>query len=234
MRRHIIGLTGYAGTGKDTVADLLVTHAGFRKLAFADALRGEVADAFGVDMELLTNPVTKQEPSASLSLDRAPFDFVNALRCHGFADCAKGRECVATDTTWMRAPRSPRQIMQWWGSEYRRRQNPDYWVHQLRSRLILLMQKQLGTRFVITDVRMDNEAAALRSMGACIWQVARPGRNGELEGGHSSATDGCHFSPAFVVNNLHDVRHLQGVVLAEFISRDLDIDRSRVRVEIAA
>lgn len=226
MRRHIIGLTGYAGTGKDTVADLLVTHAGFRKLAFADAIRGEVADAFGVDMDVLTNPVTKQEPSASLSLQKAPFCFANAVAC-----CARP---TAADTAWVAAPRSPRQILQWWGSEYRRRQNPDYWVHQLRARLILLMQKQLGTRFVITDVRMDNEAAALRAMGASIWQVTRPGSIGELEGGHSTATDGSRFAPDFVVNNLHDVRHLQGVVLAEFISRDLTIDRSRVRVEIAA
>ena len=39
VRTHIIGLTGFAGAGKDTVADLLVAHARFRKLAFADALR---------------------------------------------------------------------------------------------------------------------------------------------------------------------------------------------------
>ena len=35
----IIGLTGPKGCGKDTVAALLRTHAGFYSLAFADALR---------------------------------------------------------------------------------------------------------------------------------------------------------------------------------------------------
>ena len=35
----IVGLSGYANTGKDTAADLLVERHGFTKLAFADALR---------------------------------------------------------------------------------------------------------------------------------------------------------------------------------------------------
>jgi hypothetical protein len=35
----IIGLSGYARTGKDTVADILVEEAGFTRLAFADKLR---------------------------------------------------------------------------------------------------------------------------------------------------------------------------------------------------
>lgn len=35
----IIGLTGYAQSGKDTVAGILVEKYGFRRLAFADAIR---------------------------------------------------------------------------------------------------------------------------------------------------------------------------------------------------
>jgi hypothetical protein len=35
----IIGLSGYARSGKDTVADYLVTHKGFTRVAFADPIR---------------------------------------------------------------------------------------------------------------------------------------------------------------------------------------------------
>ena len=35
----IIGLSGYAQSGKNTVADILVDHHGFTQLAFADAIR---------------------------------------------------------------------------------------------------------------------------------------------------------------------------------------------------
>lgn len=35
----IIGLTGYAGSGKDTIAKLLIEHYGFVRVAFADPIR---------------------------------------------------------------------------------------------------------------------------------------------------------------------------------------------------
>lgn len=35
----IIGLSGYARSGKDTVADILIANAGFERIAFADKLR---------------------------------------------------------------------------------------------------------------------------------------------------------------------------------------------------
>ena len=39
MSKTIIGLSGYARSGKDTVADYLVEHHGFRKMSFADPMR---------------------------------------------------------------------------------------------------------------------------------------------------------------------------------------------------
>lgn len=40
----ILGMAGYARVGKDTVADMLVRHYGFKKFAFADLLRDFVWD----------------------------------------------------------------------------------------------------------------------------------------------------------------------------------------------
>lgn len=54
----LIGLCGYAGAGKDTVADMLVKK-GYTKLSFADSLKDAVADIFGWDRNLLEGKTEK-------------------------------------------------------------------------------------------------------------------------------------------------------------------------------
>lgn len=46
---HLIGLTGPAGCGKDTIADRLFAMHGFVPTAFADPLRSAASEAFGLD-----------------------------------------------------------------------------------------------------------------------------------------------------------------------------------------
>jgi hypothetical protein len=47
----IIGLSGYAGTGKDTVAKVLIDNHGYRRIAFADAIR---------DSLYVLNPIVRE------------------------------------------------------------------------------------------------------------------------------------------------------------------------------
>lgn len=54
----LIGLCGYAGAGKDTVADMLVKK-GYTKLSFADSLKDAVSDIFGWDRDLLEGKTEK-------------------------------------------------------------------------------------------------------------------------------------------------------------------------------
>lgn len=43
---RIVGLSGYARTGKDTVADILVEDFGYRRITFADRLKNFIAAVF--------------------------------------------------------------------------------------------------------------------------------------------------------------------------------------------
>ena len=70
----IIGLTGPKGSGKDTVASLLRTHAGFYPLAYADALREEVCDAWRFEPLYLIRPETKEHPLSDLALRKCQSD----------------------------------------------------------------------------------------------------------------------------------------------------------------
>ncbi len=199
---HIIALAGLAGSGKDTAADMLVLHAGFIKLAFADALRTEVAAAFGMGGErgLFEDRQAKETPTRRLALDRCwSAGFVKAVVTA--AGAPAGGE-------WMGAPRSPRQIMQWWGTEYRRAQQEDYWCKRMGLRIdgMLLLGHR---RIVITDCRFENEAAVVRRLGGVLWQMVRPGTEC-TEGGHASQNDGAGLGPdAAIVNDagLEDLQH---------------------------
>lgn len=229
IKTHIIALTGYAGTGKDTVGDLLVTHCGFRKLAFADALRAEVSEAFGIDVADLVHRSTKDVPTGALRLRGAPAAFVGSLMYSAAVDALTTGTVVNFD---LDTPRSPRQIMQWWGTEYRRLREPNYWARIVTERIAYAI-RQHERRFVITDCRFQNEADCVRDMGGQIWKIKRPGIDGAstTEGAHVSATDGSQFAPDAVINNSHDIRHLQQLVLGEFWARDAGL--GGVRVEIA-
>lgn len=49
----IIGVVGFAGSGKSTVSDLLVDNYGYKKMAFADPVKDATAVIFGWDRSLL-------------------------------------------------------------------------------------------------------------------------------------------------------------------------------------
>lgn len=220
----IIGLTGPKGCGKDTVAALLRTHAGFYSLAFADALREEVCDAWRFEPVYLIRPETKEHPLSDLALRKCQSDrFV-------------GRMVIWASSTGktldLDAPRSPRQIMQWWGTEYRRAQDPDYWTVMLERRIeSLLLSGQ--TRLVVTDVRFDNEAATVRAepFGAKIWAITRPGCSVPA-GSHVSETSGQRFTPDAVIDNSGDILHLRQQVMNRWWA--LDAGLSSVKAEITA
>lgn len=206
-----IGLAGLAGSGKDTVADALVTHAGFTKLSFADALRLEVAAGYtlGGAAGLLNERATKELPHPALAF--------NCCKDAGFLRSMQAMHGGNIARRDMDAPRSPRQIMQLWGTEYRREQQPNYWSTLVAMQI--LAQRDLGrTRHVVSDCRFDNEAEAMRSLGGEVWQIFRPGLVA-VEGNHASQNDGNSLMPVAVIVNNDTVPFLIDQVLRLLVKR---------------
>lgn len=196
---RIIGLTGPAGCGKDTVADLLVAHQGFVKIAFADPLYSEVAAAFNVSVEYLKCRETKEHPMSALALRRcAP---------PGFLDRITTVHALASKTTDLDAPRSPRQILQWWGTDYRRAGRPDYWTAKLLARL----NNWIDRNFVVTDCRFADEVALVRRNGGPLWRIERDGV-AVAPGAHVSETAGNEFGATEVIHNSSSIGYLSDQV----------------------
>lgn len=144
MHQVIIGLCGGKGEGKDTLAKYLISAYGFTRLAYGDALYQEAADAFNTTVAALGERDTKETLQAHLALTNCKDpDFVRVM-----LDLADDDELVLE---YLRAPRSPRWVLQRWGTEYRRQQCHTYWLDIVEAQLKSL------PRAVITDVRFPNE-----------------------------------------------------------------------------
>jgi hypothetical protein len=142
---------------------------GYIKFSFSDALYLEVAEAFSISIQYLQHRPNKERATDLLALwNCRDADFVNR--------CADMKEQPGT-------AQSPRDILQWWGTEYRREQDPDYWVKRARD----LYRERIAAGvpgLANCSVRFLNEAEWIHSEGGAVVRVHRPGV--EAVNGHVS------------------------------------------------
>lgn len=176
MPRRIVGLMGRRGCGKDTVAKTLVKE-GWQRLAYGDLIYEEVSASFGVAIEFLQDRQRKELPQPEMALIHCKdLIFVQlALKLSGVGrrvrrDFRAGRLARKVKKALKKAL-SPRKVLQWWGTEYKRRLvADDYWLRAVRTQI----QDSPNTNFVVTDVRYPEEAELLRDLGGVLARVVRP------------------------------------------------------------
>ena len=140
----IIGLCGLIGSGKGTVADILVESHNFQKISFADKLKDAVSVLFDWDREMLEG-----ETSESRSWREQQDDFWTQ---------ETGRQIT------------PRLVLQEFGTDCMRNGFFDgVWVSFVRKKILDNTDKN----FVIPDVRFTNESQIIQGMGGKVWCVKR-------------------------------------------------------------
>lgn len=153
----IIGITGKAGSGKDTLAAHFVSKYHCTRRAFADPIKELLNEKFGWEMSQWDDREWK-ERAAVLSADTV--DVFEPK--YGYSAPQKPR------ATW-----SPRQLAQWLGTEVGRNTfGQDCWVRVMERWARIHLGHE--DRLVIPDVRFDNEAIWIRKMGGIIIQLHRP------------------------------------------------------------
>jgi hypothetical protein len=140
----IIGICGFIGSGKDTIADYLVNSHEFRRESFANTLKDAVSKVFGWDRELLEGR-TKQAREWREQVD--PW----------------WAERLDTPTL------TPRWVLQYWGTEVCRKGfHDDIWIASLENKL-----RNSTDHIVISDCRFPNEIKSIRNAGGLVVRVVR-------------------------------------------------------------
>lgn len=107
-------------------------------------------------------------------------------------------------------PEEIRRLLQWWGTDLRRSEDPDYWV---KVGIQSAKAAQYGVFAeavpVFTDVRFPNEADAIRKEGGIIVRVMAPfdlrvERLGQHPPNHASETAMDGYLPDMVVDSVED------------------------------
>src|SRR5258706_8253479 len=155
---NLIGFGGFSRSGKDTAADYLVAKKGYRKHGFSVALKEEVARCF---RKTLT---------------------VEAERVYGdqLRDGRATLDEVIHRLLWTERTPLTRALLQEYGSEVRRGDDPNYWT----VKWIQYYLKNGPQPFVVQDVRFPNEIEAIRVWGGLLCWIDRPGIG--PESGHQS------------------------------------------------
>mgnify|MGYP001464962940 FL=1 len=137
----IIGVCGFIGSGKDTVADYLVNFHEFRRESFADTLKDAVAAVFGWDRTLLEGR-TKEAREWREEVDQW------------------WAERLGMPTL------TPRWVLQYWGTEVCRKSfHDDIWIASLENKI-----RNSKDDIIVSDVRFPNEVKAIKNQqGKMIW-----------------------------------------------------------------
>lgn len=156
MSWRILGLQGPKGSGKDYAYKVLadISPVPVKRFAFADELKIEMSEAFGLDMKLLHGSQEDKDTSYTKVHWGSPM-----VEAH-----ANGRQGYLTY----------RELLQIYGTDIARMgRGADVWLDKIKPKVYDWLEKCDENIAIITDCRYDNE---------CQWVTDSGGTNVRIDG----------------------------------------------------
>lgn len=139
----IISISGLIGSGKDSVANYLVSEYGFQRESWAGALKDAICNIFDWNRDMLEGNTIESR---------------------------KWRE--TPDVWWsneLEMNITPRYVMQYFGTNVCRNNfHDDIWVKSLENRL-----RKTNKNIVISDTRFPNELYSVKKLNGISWRITR-------------------------------------------------------------
>lgn len=153
-RSPILAVSGKIASGKDTIGHALAEHLygenGYRHTYFASPLKGEV-DA--VLNRIRNHRTMNEDRLAERVSDHAHISYDQATHVVSLL-VQDLKSSTPPSSAWVKTP-GVRAVLQFWGTEIRRGQDPDYWTKAMIRELAPTLAD--GHPVLITDCRFPNE-----------------------------------------------------------------------------
>ena len=240
--RALIGISGVAGSGKDTTANFFVSEFDFVSISFADPLKRICADVFDWDENRLWGP-SEERNKPDERYPRAifvPSDQGEQFEADRFG--------VETEPEYRTEYLSARYALQTLGTEWGRDCYENIWVEygiRLAKRILssrgFIYTKMRGLQkreyydtpdiqgVAIPDCRFKNEIKLMKNAGAILIRIKRPGAGlSGSAGAHASEAEQLSIPDSefdYVLENDGTIEDLKQKVIA--IGEDLKLEKSK-------
>lgn len=205
---NVYGISGLKGHGKDTLAKYIQSERvaygegpAFKVTHFATRLKTLCKHIFRLTEADMHDMAKKESPlPRPIAMDL----YLTSMRkTTGLNITIKGK-----------IAKTPREVMQYFGTEYVREAQDDYWIQ------CVLKEIKLAKDFVlIPDTRYPNEADAIRSIGGRVIKVERTDFPSNTDG-HSSETEMAKIDPDLVIGTVTDNFSLQTRIARHLAAED--------------
>jgi hypothetical protein len=166
----ILGISGRARAGKDTVAEIFIKKFNFKRVSFADPLKEICSEAFNIPLDTFHNNTKKDvafESPLQVNIDHMQ-SLVMLLKGAGCAPSQAQIDSLVDDGISMQFV-SPRDLLQRVGTNLCRNHLGDsVWINIFKNKI----SKTEG-HCIVTDVRFLNERQAIRDLGGVNFLVIR-------------------------------------------------------------
>jgi hypothetical protein len=172
----IFGFGHRSRCGKDTVAQMIREGRGYS----ASSQRFDKPEPYDIRIYSFAQELKREVNKCAENSGGMSALFNDGLRVEGAGYWQENANILALPEWVQYDPQAPmddpdcpygkqRTLLQWWGTEYRRSINPDYWVKRVAKRIA----EERPEIALITDVRFPNEAAFCQRYGNAV-KVERP------------------------------------------------------------